>query len=585
MRKVSRHVLVPKGSTYTTKDSDFVVSDNLDFHPTDVIEDADGSLLIVDTGGWYKLCCPTSQLVKPDVTGAIYRVKKTGAHKVRVKPVPQPLPKLYTIALNRDRAGFDEAMAALRDANPHTRRLAATALGRIGDKEAIIEIFRALMDETNDRALDHALTYALIEIGDAKATALAARCPTPRVRRAVLAALENIPNSGLDAKTVLAALDAPDAALRETAWWIAGRHPQWGDQLAGYFKEKLKTADKLKPAERDELADRMTKFAKSDAVQKVLGEAVGNPDSALMALRAMARSGLKEMPEAWRTGLIAAAPKLDDRETYRAALGVFRVLPATEKDFDEFVGGTSLLRLWPAGIIPDEYKLATLAARPASLPLNVSTASYLLRKLKREEYASERAAAADVLSRSKLTSEQLVTLCGALKSVGPLDLPKLLGVFEKSKDEKVGLALVNALRDPTVRALIRAEMVKPILDKYPQAVKAEAEKLYAELAEARKDERAKLEKMLAELKSGDIRRGQIVFNNVKAQCIACHKIGYVGGSVGPDLTRIGGIRTERDLLEAIVFPSASFVRSYEPVRVLTTDERTLQWHSEKGRAG
>src|SRR5262249_21273986 len=40
------------------------------------------SLLIVDTGGWYKLCCPTSQLVKPDVTGAIYRVKRVGAHKV-----------------------------------------------------------------------------------------------------------------------------------------------------------------------------------------------------------------------------------------------------------------------------------------------------------------------------------------------------------------------------------------------------------------------------------------------------------------------------------------------------------------------
>ena len=59
-----------------------MVSDNIDFHPTDVIEDADGSLLIVDTGGWYKLCCPTSQLVKPDVTGAIYRVKKVGAHKV-----------------------------------------------------------------------------------------------------------------------------------------------------------------------------------------------------------------------------------------------------------------------------------------------------------------------------------------------------------------------------------------------------------------------------------------------------------------------------------------------------------------------
>jgi putative heme-binding domain-containing protein len=39
--------------------------------------------------------------------------------------------------------------------------------------------------------------------------------------------------------------------------------------------------------------------------------------------------------------------------------------------------------------------------------------------------------------------------------------------------------------------------------------------------------------------------------------------------VGPDLTTIGQVRTERDLLESTVFPSASFVRSYETVVVVT----------------
>ena len=79
LRKVSRHVLKPSGSTYTTQDSDFVSSDFVDFHPTDVLMDADGSLLVINTGGWYKLCCPTSQLWKPDVLGGIYRVRKVGA--------------------------------------------------------------------------------------------------------------------------------------------------------------------------------------------------------------------------------------------------------------------------------------------------------------------------------------------------------------------------------------------------------------------------------------------------------------------------------------------------------------------------
>ena len=38
--------------------------------------------LVVDTGPWYKLCCPTSQLAKPEVLGAIYRVRRKGATAV-----------------------------------------------------------------------------------------------------------------------------------------------------------------------------------------------------------------------------------------------------------------------------------------------------------------------------------------------------------------------------------------------------------------------------------------------------------------------------------------------------------------------
>ena len=76
---MTRHVLSPAGSTFTSQDSDFLVSSDPDFHPTDVLEDADGSLVVIDTGAWYKLCCPTSQLAKPDVLGAIYRIRRKNA--------------------------------------------------------------------------------------------------------------------------------------------------------------------------------------------------------------------------------------------------------------------------------------------------------------------------------------------------------------------------------------------------------------------------------------------------------------------------------------------------------------------------
>jgi putative heme-binding domain-containing protein len=66
-----------------------------------------------------------------------------------------------------------------------------------------------------------------------------------------------------------------------------------------------------------------------------------------------------------------------------------------------------------------------------------------------------------------------------------------------------------------------------------------------------------------------------VFAGAKAACASCHAMGYLGGRVGPDLTKIGQIRTDRDLLEAIIAPSASFVRSYEPVTVATLDGRVV----------
>lgn len=81
-RRVSRHQLTKSGSSNSAETSSFIESDQSDFHPTDVIEDADGSLLVADTGSWYMICCPTSKIAKPDILGAIYRIHKKGAHPI-----------------------------------------------------------------------------------------------------------------------------------------------------------------------------------------------------------------------------------------------------------------------------------------------------------------------------------------------------------------------------------------------------------------------------------------------------------------------------------------------------------------------
>jgi putative heme-binding domain-containing protein len=119
-----------------------------------------------------------------------------------------------------------------------------------------------------------------------------------------------------------------------------------------------------------------------------------------------------------------------------------------------------------------------------------------------------------------------------------------------------------------------AELLRQKLAKFPANVRAAAAEISPGQTEEAAALRANLQSRLERLKGGDIRRGQALFNSTKTACVSCHAIGYVGGKVGPDLTTIGTIRTEVDLLEAIIYPSASFVRSYEPVLAVTKDGET-----------
>src|SRR6185503_16661499 len=99
----------------------------------------------------------------------------------------------------------------------------------------------------------------------------------------------------------LATLNHPDVSLRDAARWIAGRHPEWGGELASYLRGQLHA--KLTDAERTELIELLARFGKSDVIQSLLADCVrageSSPAAARMALRAIAQAGLKEVPAAW----------------------------------------------------------------------------------------------------------------------------------------------------------------------------------------------------------------------------------------------------------------------------------------------
>jgi putative heme-binding domain-containing protein len=217
-------------------------------------------------------------------------------------------------------------------------------------------------------------------------------------------------------------------------------------------------------------------------------------------------------------------------------------------------------------------RLTALAAVPGGLTsVEPPIFAFVRTHLDREQPVADRALAADVFAHAKLNAEQLVTLAECLKTVGPMEIDRILEAFAQSTEDRVGQNLVQALNASSARAALSVGMLKPRLAKFGAPVQRQAQELYAALEVDTSKQKARLEQLMTSLHGGDVRRGQLVFQGTKGACSSCHAIGYLGGNVGPDLTRIGGIRSDRDLLEAIVFPSASFVRSYEPVLVATKD--------------
>ncbi len=673
LHKVSRHVLIPQGATFKTKDEDFVTSPDLDFHPTDVLEDADGSLIVVDTGGWYKLCCPTSQLHKPDVLGAIYRVRRQGQVKrpgvaedfdpwgvllwqrqedyrtampfddyvkllgsaraawrrhvmedlarpgreaynlptIRQVSAANKSPVLHrnivwtlarinhsnaraqvqhflwspdesvrqaaihVMALWRDHGATNRLIELLKDSPPHNRRAAAEALGRIGAREAVPALLEAA-SQAADRILDHSITYALIEIADPKATAAGLQSKSPRTVRTAMVALDQMDGGGLDPNFAAGLLASTDPVLNETASWVIGRHRDWAPALAGVLAARLDRAD-LPAAERAELERQLGRFAQAAPIQQLLAvrlsDAAAPRATRQSSLHAMAQSGLseKEVPAGW---IAALANVLDDRhpdaELVALAVAAIRALPITKAKAGDLPA--RLLHVGAETKNPSELRQSALAAVPGGLSNpEASLFAFLLSKLGRDQPVASRTTSADVLARAKLTPEQLLRLVDALRAAGPVEVDRLLAAFEQSTDEALGLKLIEALAESAALASLRVDALKAHLAKYGPAVQKRALVLYARLNVDAAKQKARLEQLMTTLSVGDVRRGQLTFHSEKAACFACHAIGYRGGNVGPDLTRIGSVRSERDLLEAIVFPSASLVRSFEPIAVATAD--------------
>ncbi len=78
------------------------------------------------------------------------------------------------------------------------------------------------------------------------------------------------------------------------------------------------------------------------------------------------------------------------------------------------------------------------------------------------------------------------------------------------------------------------------------------------------------------LAGGDAERGRaIFFDKAEVSCLRCHKVGGIGGEVGPELTGIGGKQKRDYLLESIIDPNKQIAKGFESVVLVLSNGRSL----------
>src|SRR5262249_48068604 len=248
-----------------------------DFHPSDVLEDADGSLLVIDTGSWYVHHCPTGQIRQTKATGGIYRVRwnhagavvdpwgrqidwknTTVQHLVELLGDGRPaardrarltlinrgstaVPALITaLEGNTDASVKQHAVWALAGVADESALSALRRVLQAGEPEVVIPAARALALRGDRRSADH---LCRLLCPHSRAVQLAAgealaRCGDANALPALWRALEGQPDRFLehalihavhrlgDASALRTALDQPHPRVQKAALLLLDQPPR-----------------------------------------------------------------------------------------------------------------------------------------------------------------------------------------------------------------------------------------------------------------------------------------------------------------------------------------------------------------------
>ncbi len=646
--QVVRVELDKKDSTYTSKQHEFLTCSDPDFHPTDVLEDADGSLLLIDTGGWFRIGCPTSQIAKPDIKGGIYRIRRQGMPEyvdprgssidwkkltnrqitallndtryavreyaidecamrgdsilptlkslivrgdIRVRqgaawactrmrtPKAQELVRLVlndrdetvraiackSAGVTKDKLAVSGLVERLGDASPHVRRAALTALGQVGEKSAVAAILKHAPNLI-DRSEDHSLIFALMQISSPEETRKGLQSKEAATRRVALTALDQMAPEKLTPDDVMYVIAAGGSGTMKSALQVLEHHPDWESSVASLLDQWIDGDVQIEDAGITTLIE---KFGATETLRSVLQKGLrqqANHETQFVALvTGISGSSLKEVPKQW-TPAWKAAINSNNAATSMTALTGLKSLKHSFSDKLQQIASNSN---------EDAAKrLLAIEALPVGI-LHSESFDFLIETIEGGTPPVHVERSIVVLGKSNLNSEQQEVVADLVPMAGPLELQGLLKVVQKVSDADILQQIAAAFTSARSRKTLATQQLNQLSKKWPASAKQALQPLLDELQAMEASQTDKLNRLEPLTKHASVASGREIFFNEKSKCATCHRIGEKGGKIGPDLSAIGRIRRERDLLEAILFPSKTFAREYEPYSIVTEDGKVV----------
>lgn len=595
--RMVRLELRESGAGWTAREHEFLRLRQADTHLTDVLEDTDGSLLVVDTGGWFRLGCPSSLLARPEALGRIYRIRPA-------KPMEIGAGWL-TVRIDDGNIGNDlmygepnvvrQACERLAWENPRgnfavdidegARRALENLLGRPLEPEAEHALLRAL--QLRGVFADAPLTYDLpvgltrrlsvpptlskdgsTDKADAQSKQHVDTSEAALANRFRRLLIVRAPVPGRASPEVLAAATAhvasPDQALAATAREIVLARteppPALPPLIATWLREPTPKTAQL--AATTALARGFLRHpAARGWVTTLLTHKAETAQAAAIEILAGQNAGVRE--DAWVAPLRARLLGRRDARTFEA------VRRLREPRLDDAL----------AGIVADRGRpmserlraLEAMTKRPDS-----EAAFDLAVKALSDTSLTARLQAARFLGASSPTAAQAAELTRALAGLGALELRELVAVTRRLPATAV-TDFARALAAQPALAGLQESVLRTHFQPHPaEAFELHLRPALRALGDADEARHYRLETVARLAADGDTDRGRRLFATGRGACVGCHQVGELGRRLGPDLTAIGRIRGTRDLAESILFPSRTLARDHETHAIELRDGRVIQ---------